>query len=217
MRFIPSPNFNDRRGKAVQHLILHYTGMPDEDAAIARLCDPTAEVSAHYVVRANGEVLQLVDESMRAWHAGKSFWAGETDINATSIGIEICNPGHEFGYVPFPEVQVDAVTELCRAILSRHAIPARHVLGHSDIAPTRKQDPGEFFPWARLAAAGVGLFERGEGREARGEGDLALYGYDTSNMPAAICAFQRHFRPDGITGEWDTACGEILAALIGRQ
>jgi len=220
MQFLPSPNFNDRAAdKAIQHLILHYTGMRAAADALARLCDPAAEVSAHYIVNADGAVTQLVDEEKRAWHAGVSFWAGETDLNSTSIGIEIVNPGHEFGYMPFPDAQITAVTKLCRDILSRHAIQPHHVLAHSDIAPARKMDPGELFPWARLAEDGVGLWppQKGEGRGERGELDLAIYGYDISSLSAAIIAFQRHFRPEKINGEWDDECGARLSNLLNQK
>jgi N-acetylmuramoyl-L-alanine amidase len=252
MRFLPSPNFNDRAaGKSIQHLILHYTGMPTAQAAIERLCDPAAQVSAHYVVDTDGAVTQLVDENKRAWHAGVSFWAGETDLNSTSIGIEIVNPGHEFGYVSFPSAQIDAVIRLCREIVLRHAIPPHHVLAHSDIAPTRKMDPGELFPWKRLAERGIGIFPfslQGEGgaqRRMRGTGgsseflecgdtsppphppfghllpagrrELGEYGYDITNLPAAITAFQRHFRSEKITDEWDDECSARLAWLLQNK
>jgi len=220
MQFFPSPNFNDRRtGAAIQHLILHYTGMRTSDEAIARLRDPAGQVSAHYIVDLDGAIVQLVEENQRAWHAGVSFWAGETDINSTSIGIEIVNPGHEFGYVPFPEVQITAVIQLCEGILSRHAIPPYNVLAHSDIAPTRKMDPGELFPWVALAKQGVGLWlaHEPEGKKRKTENDLVEYGYDVSNLPAAITAFQRHFTPEKISGEWDDACAVRLAWLIAKK
>ena len=159
MEFLPSPNFNERRtGAKVEHLILHYTGMREAAEAISHLRNRDSQVSAHYVVDTDGHILQLVDEAQRAWHAGVSFWEGKTDLNSTSIGIEIVNPGHEFGYVPFPDAQIKSVIELCHGILSRHAILPRHVLAHSDIAPTRKMDPGELFPWQWLAESGIGIF-----------------------------------------------------------
>ena len=139
-------------------LVLHYTGMPSAAAALARLCDPGAKVSAHYLVDEDGTVQALVAEQNRAWHAGVSFWRGATGLNDRSIGIEIVNPGHEFGYRPFPPAQMQAVRELCRGILARWPIPARNVVAHSDIAPNRKQDPGELFDWRGLAAAGIGLW-----------------------------------------------------------
>lgn len=214
MRFLPSPNFNDRR-LPVRHLILHYTGMKTVEAALARLCDPAAEVSAHYVVDMDGAFTQLVHEDNRAWHAGVSSWAGETDLNSSSIGIEIVNPGHEFGYVPFPDAQIQSVILLCKDILSRHDIPPQHVLAHSDIAPTRKMDPGELFPWQTLAENGVGLFPFSL---PKGRGEcLSNYGYDISNLPAAITAFQRHFRAEKMTGEWDDECAARLNSLLAQM
>ena len=168
----PSPNFDRRGGVPVSILVLHYTGMQSGAEALARLCDSASKVSAHYVVEEDGGVYALVAEEHRAWHAGVSSWHGETRVNAASIGIEIVNPGHEFGYRPFPRVQVEAVIALCRDILSRHEIPARNVVGHSDVAPMRKEDPGELFPWAWLAAQGVGLWPSFFVRAA-GDGSLA--------------------------------------------
>jgi N-acetylmuramoyl-L-alanine amidase len=158
-----SPNFDERAG-GIQpgFIILHYTGMPTETLALEKLCDPAptqgGRVSAHYFIRENGEVIQLVDDSQRAWHAGVSSWGGLSDINSHSIGIEIANPGHEFGYRPFPDVQIGSVVKLCRDLMQKYAIPPAHVLGHSDIAPERKDDPGELFPWESLAAQGVGVW-----------------------------------------------------------
>jgi N-acetylmuramoyl-L-alanine amidase len=195
-------------------LVLHYTGMQTGEAAVARLCDPAAKVSAHYTVDVDGTVYAHVPEDRRAWHAGVSFWAGATDINARSIGIEIVNPGHEFGYRAFPEPQIAALIPLCQAILGRHPIPAARVLGHSDVAPARKEDPGELFPWQRLAKAGIGLWpevvESSLGPEA-----LARYGYDP-NAPQdkVITAFQRHFRPEKLDGQWDGVCAGILSGLL---
>ena len=155
----PSPNYGERvGGRAVDMILLHYTGMPDADGALARLCTDGSEVSAHYVVMEDGRIVQCVRETLRAWHAGVSSWAGETDINSCSIGIEIVNRGHDWGYPDYPSRQIAAVTALCRGIMLRHKIPARRVLGHSDVAPTRKKDPGEKFPWQSLAASGVGLW-----------------------------------------------------------
>src|SRR5437667_5287738 len=151
----PSPNHSERQGGAVPEMIvLHYTGMRDNEAAIRQLCTPLAEVSAHYVVQQDGYIVQLVAEARRAWHAGASSWAGETDINSCSIGIEIANPGHDHGYPDFPKRQIAAVTALCRGIFTRHQIAADRVLGPSDVAPSRKQDPGEEFPWKVLHASG---------------------------------------------------------------
>ena len=158
-RDLRSPNYNDRKsGVRLQYVVLHYTGMPDAASALARLCDPAAEVSAHYMIDEDGTVYALVDEAHRAWHAGKSFWRGETDINSASIGIELVNPGHEFGYRPFPNAQIAALNLLLRDIVTRNGLdPKTCLLGHSDIAPERKQDPGELFPWQDLAQEGLGL------------------------------------------------------------
>lgn len=226
MAILSSPNFNARRKGGVSHLILHYTGMQSAAGAIARLRDPAAEVSAHYIVEENGRTTQLVDERERAWHAGQSFWAGEDDINSTSIGIEIVNPGHEFGYVPFPKKQIKAVIKLCRGILTRNpGIPAFNVLAHSDIAPARKMDPGELFPWRELATEGVGIYPPTQMNIdplpfniIQVVDRLGAYGYDTSQMPdVIITAFQRHFRPENITGEWDDDCQQRLTWLLEQK
>ena len=161
MEFRASPNFTDRRGCDKPSLIiLHYTGMKTAAEAIERLCDPAAEVSAHYVVDEDGSILQLVEEDKRAWHAGVSQWGDITDVNSHSIGIEIVNPGHEWGYRPYPDVQITAVMDLVKGIMQRWDIKPEGVLGHSDVAPGRKQDPGELFPWDRLEAAGLAFVER---------------------------------------------------------
>jgi N-acetylmuramoyl-L-alanine amidase len=217
----PSPN-HDTRGeppnlRPIDMLVLHYTGMQTGQAALERLCDPAAKVSAHYMVDEDGGTYALVPETRRAWHAGLSFWAGVTDINARSIGIELVNPGHEFGYCEFPERQIAALITLCRGILSRHPIPAARVLGHSDVAPARKEDPGELFPWARLAKEGIGLWpERIEsdlGPEA-----LVRFGYDPeAPRDKVVTAFQRHFRPQKLDGQWDGECGGLLTWLLNQS
>ncbi len=218
----PSPNFDNRpTGTAVDILVFHYTGMETAQAALDRLCDPAAEVSAHYLVDEDGACWQLVDESQRAWHAGVSYWRGETNINARSIGIEIVNPGHEFGYREFPDVQIDAVHKLALDILERHAIPARNVVGHSDVAPSRKKDPGEYFPWQQLADAGVGEWPQ---ESDYLEKDTAVLiqilseiGYDTSNIAAALKAFQRHYRPTRVTGRVDDGTARLINGLRELQ
>lgn len=231
----PSPNHGERApGKTVDILILHYTGMVSDERALKWLCDPESAVSSHYFVFEDGRIAQLVDEHRRAWHAGQSFWAGETDINSRSIGIEVANPGHEFGYRPFPDVQIAATIALCADILGRHPIPPERILAHSDVAPLRKDDPGELFPWATLAKAGIGVTPVAEtinGRETlrlgeRGEGvatwrsALARYGYgiDPGNefdsvTEAVTKAFQRHFRPARVDGVVDPETVAVLAAL----
>lgn len=213
----PSPNFNGRpEGAPIDMLVLHYTGMPEANDALDRLCDPAAEVSAHYLIDEDGAVHALVPEERRAWHAGVSFWRGVTDINGRSIGIELSNPGHDFGYRPFPEAQMAALTGLAKDILARHPIPARNVVGHSDIAPRRKIDPGELFDWRRLAAAGIGLWP--DGAAAEGSGDdpaalLAAIGYETEDLEKTIAAFQRHFRPARFDGRMDDETLELIRAI----
>jgi N-acetylmuramoyl-L-alanine amidase len=205
-------------------LILHYTGMPSAQEAIDRLRDPAARVSSHYVVDEDGSVLRLVPEERRAWHAGVSYWRGNTELNGRSLGIEIVNPGHEWGYRDFPALQMAVVCDLCLAILSRHAIPARNIVAHSDVAPDRKEDPGEKFDWRGLAQNGVGLWpddvpdlgmtstmldiraalaEIGYRVAPEGAFDPALY--------TVLCAFQRHWRPEAITGQADAG---TLARLL---
>ena len=153
----PSPNFDDRKGAKPQFIILHYTGMQTANAALDRLTNANSKVSGHYTVDEDGVVYRHVDEGKRAWHAGESFWGGVTDLNTHSIGIEIVNPGHEWGYRPFTGHQMKSLTVLCRDIMARHGIEAQNVLAHSDIAPSRKQDPGEFFPWHEMAKHGIGV------------------------------------------------------------
>ena len=219
----PSPNFEPRHtGLSVDMLIIHYTGMPGAEVALNRLCDPAAKVSAHYLIDEDGTVYRLVAEDMRAWHAGVASWRGETDVNSRSIGIELANPGHEFGYRPFPETQMLALLELAGDILSRHPIPPRHVLGHSDVAPGRKTDPGELFDWPRLARAGIGLWpgdggKTGDSADDGGEHLLVQFGYGVGQTAetrsAAIEAFQRHFRPSRVDGVIDRETSGRLEAL----
>ncbi len=215
----PSPNHDARPFGGIDMLLLHYTGMVGAEAALSRLCDANAKVSAHYMIDEGGEVFALVAEDRRAWHAGISYWAGQEDINGCSIGIELVNPGHEFGYRTFPQAQMDALLELCRDILRRHSIPAHRVLGHADVAPARKQDPGELFDWAALAAVGIGLWPvetQGYGQSAATA--LASFGYDIAGAGLAACAtaFQRHWRPENIDGVMDDECLNRLAGLLAR-
>jgi N-acetylmuramoyl-L-alanine amidase len=209
-----SPNFDTRKGHRIDMLVLHYTGMESGEAAISRLCDETSKVSAHYVVGLDGGVYGMVDESMRAWHAGISSWRENTNINQRSIGVEIVNKGHELGYTTFPQPQMEAVMILCESILKRHRIPARNVVAHSDVAPTRKQDPGELFSWELLASRKIGLFPEPKNTKQFDEEALKDYGYDITDMEKAIIAFQRHFRPHKLSGAWDDECGNLLAALL---
>ena len=218
----PSPNFDTRPvATPVDILLMHYTGMETGKAALERLCDPAARVSSHYTVDEDGTIFRHVPEECRAFHAGISYWAGATDINARSIGIEIVNPGHEWGYRSFPDVQIDAVIRLSKDILARHPVPPERIIGHSDVAPARKQDPGELFPWQRLAEEGVGLWPAGtDGVLAVAFADgLRAYGYGIqpeghATLEQAIIAFQRHFRPARIDGIADKECEGILAALL---
>ena len=219
----PSPNHDARpAGRAIDMLLLHYTGMPSAAAALDRLTDDAAKVSAHYLIDEDGTVRRLVPEARRAWHAGVACWAGERDINGLSIGIELVNPGHEFGYRPFPEAQMAALEELARDILARHTIPASRVLGHSDVAPGRKTDPGELFDWRRLAAAGIGLWPEPaapaasiDAAEVKRLLGAFGYGFLEEDLSADIAAFQRHFRPGAISGQADADTDVRLRTLVG--
>ena len=233
----PSPNFGPRRGGTQPTiLLLHYTGVASAAKAIDWLSRTESKVSAHYVVDEKGHITQMVAEAMRAWHAGLAAWAGESDINSASIGIEVHNPGHELGYPDFPEPQVRAVEALCRDIIARHSIRPERVLAHSDVAPTRKKDPGEKFPWARLARAGIGHWvapepvtwtDPGIARDAAGPlvADvqilLASYGYGIEatggfdpKTEFVVTAFQRHFRPERVDGRIDQSTITTLQRLI---
>ena len=232
----PSPNFNDRKCP-VDMLVLHYTGMASGAAALERMCDPAAEVSAHYMVWEDGRISQLVGEDKRAWHAGVSTWQGDDDLNSRSIGIEIVNGGHDVPLPdgtlpPYPNAQIVALIALCQGILSRNAIPASRIVAHSDIAPARKSDPGEHFPWARLAAGGIGLWpgaamdhefdtalHPGDNGEAvsRLQEDLKAIGYalpatGTYDDPThlTVLAFQRRWRPDHLSGTADARTRHLI-------
>jgi len=220
-------------------ILLHYTGMPDEKEALERLCDVGSQVSAHYLVFEDGRIFQLVQENRRAWHAGESFWAGETDINSCSIGIEIANPGHDYFYPDFPKRQIAALTALCRGIQTRHTIPPERVLAHSDVAPARKRDPGEKFPWRTLHESGVGhwvrpapiirggnilaLGDRGDAITALQDA-LGRYGYGLnvngiydSATHDVVTAFQRHFRPEQVDGIADQSTRGTLNELQAQR
>jgi N-acetylmuramoyl-L-alanine amidase len=213
----PSPNHDARPdGAAIDMLVVHYTGMTSAEAALARLCDPAAKVSAHYTIDEDGTVYALVPEARRAWHAGVSFWAGEASVNARSIGIELVNPGHEYGYRAFTDAQIAALITLCHGILLRHPIPSWRVLGHSDVAPARKEDPGELFPWEQLAKAGIGLWPVSQDSALNADA-LGRYGYDPqAPQDKVITAFQRHFRAEKLDGKWDTECAALLASLLAK-
>lgn len=225
----PSPNFGPRKdGKKIKYLILHYTGTSTAFEALHLLQggDPSHKVSAHYIVDTDGSVTRLVDEVMRAWHAGKSCWEGEEDINSCSIGIEIQNPGHDLGYTVFPDEQMRAVAGLCKEIMKRHGILPCNVLAHSDIAPGRKADPGELFPWKELAGQGIGLWpEPKDADDAKESIDslLAKLGYDSKvNLKERLAAFQRHFEPEVFAtpekvGEPSPDSVRIAAALLRQK
>jgi len=215
----PSPNW-DERALPLSMIVLHYTGMQDAEGAIARLRDPAAKVSCHYLVAEDGTVLRMVAEDKRAWHAGRSHWRTIDDVNSASIGIEIVNPGHDWGYRPFPDEQMAALIPLVADIKARHAITRGNVVGHSDIAPARKRDPGELFPWASLARLRLALPRPTKGlmdphwTEAGFCLALERFGYDVADRMAAIMAFQRRFRPELVDGEIDAECRMILLALL---
>lgn len=237
-RFAASPNHDARGVARPDMIVLHYTGMPSAEAALERLCAAESKVSCHYFIEEGGEIAQLVPEARRAWHAGLSSWEGVTDINARSLGIEIVNPGHDFGYPDFLAPQIEAVVRLCREIITRYRIRPRRVLAHSDVAPTRKKDPGEKFPWSRLAAEGVGLWvepaplapgpvlavgDCGEAVSAL-QINLARFGYGLSvsgrfdpATRATVTAFQRHFRPTRIDGIADTSTLRTLDRLLAAR
>jgi N-acetylmuramoyl-L-alanine amidase len=235
MQFIdaPSPNF-DARTAPPDMVVLHYTGMPTGDEALARLRDPAAKVSAHYLIEEDGRVFALVPEERRAWHAGVSFWKGERNVNAVSIGVELVNPGHDCGYRPFPDAQIATLVELLAGIRERWDVSDARIVGHSDVAPDRKIDPGELFPWKRLAEAGFGLWVEPapapgaplqSGEESTAvfalQAGLTRLGYDCApsgvfdeTTAQTITAFQRHWRPDRVDGAADGETRARLMALL---
>jgi len=234
---IPTANCGEReKGRLPDMIVLHYTGMPDVEGAIARLCTAGSDVSAHYIVLEDGRIVQCVPEAKRAWHAGVAFWAGEEDINSCSIGVEIVNRGHDWGYPDFPLRQIAAVIALCRGIMLRRKVPSHRVLGHSDVAPSRKKDPGEKFPWHSLANSGVGHWVqpapivRGQLLKIGAVSDdvrdlqqaLAKYGYGIpingkyeATTMEVVTAFQRHFRPLRVDGIADRSTLTTLQELLG--
>ena len=237
---VPSPTHDERKdGREPDIILLHYTGMKTAQAALERLCAPDSKVSSHYFVFEDGRIVQLVQENRRAWHAGISHWAGETDINSLSIGIEIANPGHDGGYPDFPSRQIAAVIALCKGIMARRGIRRERVLGHSDVAPSRKQDPGEKFPWRLMASSGVGewvtpsrLSDKGPnfalgnyGDDVRGlQSAFADFGYGVAVSGTfdeatrdVVTAFQRHFRPARIDGVADRSTLRTLHKLLEER
>jgi len=222
MIYTPSPNFDDRT-LPITMIVLHYTGMQDAASAIARLTDASAKVSAHYLIAEDGQIVQMVDEAQRAWHAGKSHWRGIDDVNSASVGIELVNPGHEFGYRPFPEPQISALIPLMNELTMRYRITRGNVVGHSDIAPARKDDPGELFPWGQLARLRLALPSPTKNlmdplwSDAGFTLALERFGYDVADPKAATVAFQRRFRPANIDGIVDGECrAKLLALLLPR-
>ncbi|MDX9689372.1 MAG: N-acetylmuramoyl-L-alanine amidase [Proteobacteria bacterium] len=196
----PSPNHNERKS-TIRYVVLHYTDMVDTPTALKRLCDPLAEVSCHYLISRQGEIYRLVDESQRAWHAGISYWKGEQDINSSSIGIELENPGHTNGYIPFTPEQIGSLIALLKDIMARHTMPPENLLAHSDIAPDRKIDPGIYFPWKNLATEEIGYWpEATAGTTALSENEiqqaLTIIGYNPATTQASLAAFQRRFAPE---------------------
>ena len=213
-----SPNFNDRPKDIVPNiLVIHYTGMQSLDQALQRLMSSNSQVSAHYLISRKGEIFKLVSEEKRAWHAGVSYWRGETDINSYSIGIELENPGHEFGYSKFPKSQMSVLTELCVELINKYSISPENIVGHSDIAPRRKKDPGELFDWKSLAKKGVGLWPEPILNKITLESfekSLNDFGYEIVDLRSTITAFQRHYLPDKVSGISDATTQKTLATLL---
>ena len=213
-KVFPSPNHGERKGSAPDMILLHYTGMPTGAEALQRLTNPLSEVSAHYFIWEDGGILQLVPEARRAWHAGAAIWAGESDINSRSIGIEIVNPGHEGGSPDFTPEQIEATIALCTDIRARHMIPQHRVLAHSDVAPARKCDPGEKFPWSLLAARGVGHYVKPAAVYGYG---IAVSGVFDQATEQVVRAFQRHFRQERVDGIADASTITTLRDLIAAR
>jgi len=224
-----SPNYNERDPSVpLQYIVLHYTGMQTAHEALSRLCDPLSKVSAHYFIYEDGNILQLVDDHKRAWHAGKSFWHGMTDLNSASLGIELVNPGHHFGYRAYPAPQINALKKKLHQLISQHHLdPITSLLSHSEIAPDRKEDPGELFPWHELAQEGLGPWPHPEADDYRPASDsdiqdmLRTLGYTCPNTHAydrstraLLLAFQRRYEPDNITGTPERETIARLRALI---
>lgn len=212
---LPSPNFNERPSP-IDAVIIHYTDMVFAEAALAWLTNPASQVSAHYLIDEEGQIYRMVDQEKRAWHAGESYWQGRTNLNDCSIGIELANPGHSHGYRPFADAQIDALIQLCQGIKQRWNIPQSRFLGHSDVAPNRKQDPGHLFPWERLAQERLGLWPvSGSGsKEVDLMEGLSHIGYDVTSPAHALLAFQRHFQPHKVDGVADQETYALLKGLL---
>ncbi len=219
METFPSPNFDARpENGVIDMLVFHYTGMNSAQAAFDHLCDPASKVSAHYLIEEGGRIVPLVAERNRAWHAGVAHWRGREDVNARSIGIELVNPGHEFGYRDFPQKQMAALEDLALDLLGRHPIEAQNVVGHSDVAPRRKRDPGERFDWPALAEKGIGLwpgnFKPEQVDDEKAARMLAQLGYETGDLAATAAAFQRRFRPARVDGRIDGETAGMVRAVL---
>lgn len=225
-----SPNFEARQGyKEPAYIVLHYTGMPTAQAALERLCAPESKVSAHLLIEENGRIHHLVDEEYRAWHAGRSYWQGERDLNSASIGIELVNPGHACGYRPFPQAQIKRLAQYCRDIMLRYDIPSANILAHSDIAPDRKTDPGELFPWQDLAAQGIGLWPAPQEMDYQAAEDLILnasalreqftaFGYNPEpEFDVILQAFHRRYYPERLGLDADLLSPAKILALLRQS
>ena len=219
MKFLASPNFNERfENQTIKFVVVHYTGMKSAQDALNKLRDPKEEVSAHYMIDEDGSIVQMVDERLRAWHAGKSKWKNYDDLNSASIGIELVNPGHEFGYNDFTEPQMKCLTMMLKDIFKRRALPPEALLAHSDIAPLRKQDPGEKFPWEFFAKQGFGLWPKATDTttidENKIEQSLSQIGYNCSNLNAALTAFQRRYCPEELgTQRREKTCCQLTGLI----
>jgi len=210
-----SPNFNERL-TPIDTLIIHYTDMTSAKGALAWLTNPLSQVSAHYLIDEQGHIYQMVEEDKRAWHAGESYWQGRTDINSCSIGIELSNSGHSHGYQPFPINQIRSLLKLSQKIITRWNIPSSRILGHSDIAPQRKQDPGHLFPWKNLAQKGLGVWPKKIRKQKAIDvvASLSQIGYETTSPSCALLAFQRHFQPHKVDGIADKETLSLLQGLL---
>ena len=222
-----SPNYGPRISEdgnepKINMLVLHYTGMSSHSLSLEHLCNPLSKVSAHFLLDEKGNTYQLVATKNRAWHAGISSWRGIKDINSHSIGIELSNPGHDFGYRNFPDPHIDALIRLSKELINTHPIPPRNIIGHSDVAPGRKIDPGELFPWEQFASEKIGIWPKPHSIKSKTYKDviiskmLSSYGYDTENnsLKDVISAFQRHFRPKCFDGIADDETISILSRLL---
>ncbi len=218
---VSSPHFNERL-LPIDSIVLHYTDMETADEALTWFLNPLSKVSSHYLIEGGGKIYQIVEEDKRAWHAGESYWQGCRDINSCSIGIELANPGHSHGYLPFPEAQIESLLRLCEGIRSRWDIPTSRILGHSDVAPQRKQDPGHLFPWGTLAREGLGLWPTAAPHHCEKSvfdinEDLEKIGYEVVSPPHALLAFQRHFQPHKVDGVPDHETRSLIQGLLKTQ